>query len=249
MANQTQSSGGVGEQAFAIAVENHLGLVHHVARKLAKALAIEADLDELVSAGSIGLMNAVASFDVGRGLAFSTYAAPRIRGAMLDELRRQDHVSRSVRRKARALAAAAEALARKLERDPAAAEIANHLEIEVDTYHEWRSVTESVLHDSLDQPAGSADGARLSDLIADMEACPIDEAVERNEVASVVRTAVLELPERERTILALYYYEDLKLSEIAQLMKVTESRISQIRSKALAQLREALNPELLLAAA
>ena len=91
----------------------HLGLVHHVARQLSRRLAVEFDFDELVSAGTIGLMNAVDSFDPGRGLAFSTFAAPRIRGAILDELRRQDHVPRSIRRKSRDISAAREALTRK----------------------------------------------------------------------------------------------------------------------------------------
>jgi RNA polymerase sigma factor FliA len=249
MAKSIATPEAAGQDACGVVVEKHLGLVHHVARKLAKALANDADIDELVSAGSIGLLNAAASFDPSRGLAFSTFAAPRIRGAMLDELRRQDHVSRSVRRKARALAAAGEALARRLEREPASTEVAEHLEIDLETYHGWRSATENALQDSLDQPAGSTEGARLSDLIADSEARSIDAMVEHEEMAAALRAALLDLPERERTILSLYYYEDLKLSEIARLMQVTESRISQIRSKALAQLREVINPDFALAAA
>ena len=86
----------------------HLGLVHHVARQMSRTLAVKADFDELVSAGSMGLMAALDTFDTSRGLAFSTYAAPRIRGAILDELRRQDHVPRSIRRKTREMAAARE---------------------------------------------------------------------------------------------------------------------------------------------
>src|SRR5665213_2867445 len=84
----------------------HLGLVHHVARQLSRTLAPKADIDEMVSAGTMGLMSALEGFDPSRGLAFSTFAAPRIRGAILDELRRQDHVPRSVRRKARERSAA-----------------------------------------------------------------------------------------------------------------------------------------------
>ena len=96
----------------------HLGLVHFVARQVARGISVEADFDELVSAGTIGLMSALSSFDSGRGLAFSTFAAPRIRGAILDELRRQDHVPRSVRRKARELGTARDALTRVLGRQP-----------------------------------------------------------------------------------------------------------------------------------
>ena len=96
----------------------HLGLVHHVARQMSRTLAVKADFDELVSAGSMGLMAALDSFDASRGLAFSTFAAPRIRGAILDELRRQDHVPRSIRRKTREIHAARESLMRALGRAP-----------------------------------------------------------------------------------------------------------------------------------
>src|SRR6188768_3212884 len=101
----------------ALLLEN-LNLVHHVARQLSKSLAVDADFDELVSAGTIGLMTAVKSFDARRGLAFSTFAVPRIRGSILDELRRQDHVPRSVRRKARDISRAREHLMRELGRMP-----------------------------------------------------------------------------------------------------------------------------------
>ena len=93
-------------------LKEHLSLVHHVARQLSRSLAAPADFDELVSCGTIGLMSALDAFDVSRGLAFSTFAVPRIRGAILDELRRQDHVPRSIRRKTREIAAARENLTR-----------------------------------------------------------------------------------------------------------------------------------------
>src|ERR1700682_5577779 len=105
----------------------HLSLVHHVARQLSRTLAAEADFDELVSAGTMGLMSAVDAFDVSRGLAFSTFAVPRIRGAILDELRRQDHVPRSVRKKTRDLSSARETLTRIFGRQPTDAETAEHL--------------------------------------------------------------------------------------------------------------------------
>ena len=87
-------------------LQEHLGLVHHVARQMSKTLAADVDFDELVSSGSVGLMNALEAFDASRGLAFSTFAAPRIRGSILDELRRQDHVPRSIRRKSRDISGA-----------------------------------------------------------------------------------------------------------------------------------------------
>src|SRR5919205_3678092 len=105
----------------------HLSLVHHVARQVSRRLAANFDFDELVSAGTMGLMSALDSFDVSRGLAFSTFAVPRIRGAILDELRRQDHVPRSVRRKTRDIQAARSALAAKLCRMPEDHEVADAL--------------------------------------------------------------------------------------------------------------------------
>src|ERR1044071_9479205 len=106
-------------------LKEHLSLVHHVARQLPRSLAAPADFDELVSCGTIGLMSALDAFDASRGLAFSTFAVPRIRGAILDELRRQDHVPRSIRRKTREISAARETLMRALGRAPEDKEVAD----------------------------------------------------------------------------------------------------------------------------
>src|SRR5438477_7916108 len=114
----------------------HLSLVHHVARQLERRLTNEVDHDELVSAGTLGLISAMGAFDAGRGLAFSTFAVPRIRGAILDELRRQDHVPRSVRRKTRDIGAARQNLAARLTRTPDDREVAQHLGVDMDTL--WR---------------------------------------------------------------------------------------------------------------
>src|SRR5690606_38712270 len=114
-------------------LNEHLGLVHHVARQLSRSLAADTDFDELVSAGAIGLMNALDSFDTSRGLAFSTFAAPRIRGAILDELRRQDHIPRSIRRKSRDIAGARESLTLSHGIPPDDQVLASHLGIELDT--------------------------------------------------------------------------------------------------------------------
>src|SRR2546423_1079287 len=120
-------------QTVATLTQQHVGLVHHVARQLARRLHDKIDLDELVSAGSIGLMQAAASYEPSRGLTFSTYAVPRIRGSMLDELRPHDHMSRGARRKGRALANAREALTHRLGREPRAIEVAAELRIDIGT--------------------------------------------------------------------------------------------------------------------
>ena len=138
----------------ALLTEN-LSLVHHVARQLSRSLAAEADFDELVSAGTLGLMSALEAFDLSRGLAFSTFAVPRIRGSILDELRRQDHVPRSIRRKTREIAHAREDLMRRFGRQPEDAEIANVLNVDVETLWRWQSDVEGAVHIPLELSSGS----------------------------------------------------------------------------------------------
>jgi RNA polymerase sigma factor FliA len=225
-------------------ITEHLGLVHHVARQLSRSLSLEADFDELVSSGTMGLMNALGSFDPSRGLAFSTFAAPRIRGAILDELRRQDHVPRSVRRKTRDLAAARKELMRTLDREPEDREVAEHLGIDMSTYWRWQSETESVVQVSLDRP--TVDGDRRSgsaaDILADSSDRGIEDLLNLEEEVDMLKSAILELKDQERLVLSLYYYEELKLHEIATIMELTESRVSQIRSKAISRLRTTMAP-------
>jgi RNA polymerase sigma factor FliA len=221
----------------------HLGLVHHVARQLARGLAAETDFDELVSAGTMGLINALDSFDVSRGLAFSTFAAPRIRGAILDELRRQDHVPRSLRRKGRDIGAAREDLARTLRRTPEDRELAEHLGIDVATLWRWQSELEGAVHVSLHQPTqADRQSAILADQLPGESSDVIEDRVNLQQELGHLREAILELKEQERVVLSLYYFEDLKLIQIAEVLGLTESRVSQIRSKALGKLRSHMAP-------
>jgi RNA polymerase sigma factor FliA len=226
----------------ALLIEN-LNLVHHVARQLSKSLAVEADFDELVSAGTIGLMTAVKSFDARRGLAFSTFAVPRIRGSILDELRRQDHVPRSVRRKARDISRAREQLMRQHGRKPEDPELALQLGTDVQTLWRWQSEVEGSVHLSLSSPAGDGDASvpsRVEFLRNDEEGA--DERLSRESEVVKLREAILRLNDQERTVLSLYYFEELKSADIAEVLGISESRVSQIRSKALARLRSELAP-------
>jgi RNA polymerase sigma factor for flagellar operon FliA len=223
-------------------LRDNLSLVHHVARQLARGLAGDADLDELVSAGTMGLMSAVAAFDASRGLAFSTFAVPRIRGAILDELRRQDHVPRSVRRKTRNIASARESLTRALGRTPQTIEVAAQLGVDAPTLWRWMADVEGAMHVPLDRGPDREGGtaAPAEFLGCDDEAA--DDRISREEEVAMVRDALLQLNDQERTVLSLYYFEELKAREIADVMGVSESRISQVRSRALAQLRHLLAP-------
>lgn len=226
-------------------LRENLSLVHHVARKLARRLADDADVDELVSAGTLGLMSAVESFDASRGLAFSTFAVPRIRGAMLDELRRQDHVPRSVRRKTRDMAQARESLMHVLGRSPSSHEMADALGVDCDTLHRWTADVETAVHLPLDGHAHGMDDDRptRAELLGSDTELP-DERIAREDEIAVLREAMLELDDQERTVLALYYFEDLRSREIGELLGVSESRVSQVRVRALARLRTALTPAL-----
>jgi RNA polymerase sigma factor FliA len=220
-------------------LSEHLGLVHHVARQMSRSLSVEADFDELVSAGSLGLMNALDNFDSSRGLAFSTFAAPRIRGAILDELRRQDHVPRSIRRKTRDVSGAREELMRILGRTPDDREIAMHLDIDLGTLWRWQADIEGAVHVPLERSSPDRDGRSPAPagLLASETEHDIEERVNHLQEVEILRDAILELKDQERTVLSLYYLEELKLREIATVLELTESRVSQIRSKAIQRLR------------
>ena len=223
----------------------HLSLVHHVARQISRSLAAATDFDELVSAGTMGLINALGSFDVSRGLAFSTFAVPRIRGAILDELRRQDHVPRSIRRKSREIAAARESLMRTNGRLPEDRQLAESMNIDVDTLWRWQAEVEGAVHVPLDRPAGDredAPQAPVEVLTGEGNEPGIEEKIIRTQEMEILREAIMHLKEQERTVLSLYYFEELKLHEIATILELTESRVSQIRSKALSKLRTQLAP-------
>lgn len=223
-------------------LERHLGLVHHVALGILRKAPPNAELDDLVSAGTIGLLEAVDNFEPAYGLAFSTFAQPRIRGAILDDLRRRDHVSRSQRKRMRDIGQARERLASELGRDPDSRELAGALDVPVDTYWKWDRTLQRAAKISLDQPIDGAEGRdmRPMEVVADDEAEMPDEMVARTEEVEILRDRILELPKREREVLSLYYFEELKLREIADISGVTESRISQIRSQAVKRLRKSM---------
>jgi RNA polymerase sigma factor for flagellar operon FliA len=223
-------------------LSEHLGLVYHVARQLCRAKQMDVELDELVSAGTLGLIEAFNNFDVARGLAFSTFAAPRIRGAMLDELRRQDHVPRSVRRRARDMNAATEALTRELGRSPDQTQVANRMGIDLDTLFRWQADGDNGRFIPLERTVdGTPPGSRipLEHLMTSTDD-EVDERITAGQEVARLRDALLTLPEQERNVLSLYYFEELKLHEIAVLLGVSESRVSQIRAKAITRLRKGL---------
>lgn len=232
------------EPARARLLTDHLGLVHHVARQMSRTLAVRADFDELVSAGTIGLMTALEGFDPSRGLAFSTFAAPRIRGAILDELRKQDHVPRSIRRKTREIAAARETLMRIMGRIPDDDELSEHLGVDRETLWRWQADVEGAHHIPLDRAPGERESHAPApiEILSMGEDSEIEDSINHEQEVHHLKDAILRLKEQERIVLSLYYFEELKLHEIAKVLELTESRVSQIRSKALGKLRTDLSP-------
>ncbi len=232
------------ESARTNLLQEHLGLVHHVARQMSRTLAVRADFDELVSAGTIGLMTALEGFDPSRGLAFSTFAAPRIRGAILDELRKQDHVPRSIRRKTREISAARETLMRVLGRLPDDDELCEHLGVDRATLWRWQADVEGAHHIPLDRAPGERESHAPApiEVLTTNEDSEVEDAINHEQEVHFLKDAILRLKEQERIVLSLYYFEELKLHEIAKVLELTESRVSQIRSKALGKLRTDLQP-------
>ena len=222
-------------------LDRHLGLVHHIAREIGSR-APQLEIEELVSAGTLGLIRALDSFDPNRGFAFSTYAVRRIRGAILDDLRSRDWTPRSVRSKGRQLADAVTRLQGRLGRAPRPAEVAEELGIDLPTYWEWRSAADGCVWVSFDGGIAPEDrgGPALEEMLHDHDTPDPDRRLMDQELARHLREVIAGLPQQERTVLALYYYEELNLREIAEILHVTQSRISQIRTKALSRLRERL---------
>jgi RNA polymerase sigma factor for flagellar operon FliA len=221
-------------------LDRYIGLVHHHAREMIRRTH-ELELDELVSSGTVGLIQALEGFDPGRGLAFSTYALPRIRGAMLDELRRYDWAPRSVRSRSRQIEKARDRLRQRHGAEPGHEQIAAELGVDLETYWKWDKDAESrsrIALDARETPDG--DPAPLHEALADDNAPAPDARLLEREMLGEVRDAFDELPERDRLVLSLSYYEELSLRQIGEVLHITESRVSQIRTRALKRLRDAL---------
>jgi RNA polymerase sigma factor for flagellar operon FliA len=204
---------------------------------------MDVEFDELLGAGTMGLMHAIETFDPDRGLAFSTLAAPRIRGAILDDLRKRDVVPRSIRRKQRQVNQARDALMSTLNRAPSPEETAEELGIGLEEFWRWNSDTERALPVSLDQPKSLRDGSHVSgeELIQTDDVTELEDSINREQELQILKDEILKLKKQERLVLSLYYFEELKLHEIATIMGVTESRVSQIRSKAIKNLKGRLS--------
>ncbi|HWH30326.1 MAG TPA: RNA polymerase sigma factor WhiG [Mycobacteriales bacterium] len=216
-------------------------LVKYVAGRVGVGLPPNIEQADLVSYGIFGLIDAIEKFDLERAIKFETYAISRIKGAIIDELRSIDWIPRSVRYKAREVEKAYAALEARLHRTPTEAEVAQELGIALEDLHQIFSQVSFVNVVALDEllSSGGEKGDKLSlvDTLEDTKAEDPVSAFETEETKHLLAKAINTLPEREKIVVTLYYYEGLTLAEIGQVLGVTESRICQMHTKAVLQLR------------
>ena len=214
-------------------------LIKYIAQKIAARLPANIDIDDLISSGVIGLMDAIEKYDPTRDNKFKTYAEFRIRGAILDELRAQDWVPRSVREKAKMLERAFAKVEQEKGRAATEEEVCAELKISTDEYYDLLNQVRSISLLSYEDLHNFARGDRRNDLgygAAGRAATPFSE-LNVAHIKKLVSDAIKELPEKQRLVLSLYYYEDLNLKEIGKVLDVTESRVSQLHTQAILRLR------------
>jgi RNA polymerase sigma factor for flagellar operon FliA len=221
-------------------IEHYFPLVRYNAERVWAKLPDGVDLNDMISAGVFGLMDAIESFDMGRGVKFETYCVPRIRGAMLDELRTMDWVPRLVRSKASKLEAARKQLEAEVGRPPTDIELAGRLGMPMDEYEKLRAEASAVNLVSLNKKWYETDSykdVREIDIIEDTKGEDPTDGIQKRDVMRLVTKG---LNRNERLIIILYYYEELTMKEIGQTLGLSESRVSQMHSSIVARLKDQL---------
>jgi len=217
-------------------------LIRYIACRLALRLPSHVSQEDLISSGIIGLIDAIQKFDLSKNINFKTYAEFRIRGAMLDELRSLDWIPRSIRKKSQLIENAYAQLQRALGRPAEAEEVAEMLGITVDDFYQMLDETKSVSLVTLDgrdpkNHGNSRGGFDLSENLADENLRDALQTVHLSELQELVLQAIEALPDKEKLLISLYYYEELTMKEIGLIMGYTESRISQLHTQAIYRLR------------
>jgi RNA polymerase sigma factor for flagellar operon FliA len=236
-----------GQQVREELLVKYLPLVKYVAGKMMFSLPTCVDYNDLLSAGVMGLIGGLERFNPEQGVKFETFVLPRIKGAILDELRTLDWAPRSLRSKARQVEKVSQQLEKNLGRSASCHEIADELKMDIEEYG-------GVLMELSKASLLSLDGSRLEendqltsmyDLLENPQSDNPQRTLEGSEMKSLLVSAIENLNEQEKIVMALYYYEELTLKEIGQVLNITESRVSQIHSKALDNLKSVLEPEVL----
>ncbi len=221
-------------------------LIKYIASRLASRLPPQVSIDDLVSCGIIGLIDAIEKFDVHKNVQFKTYAEFRVKGAMLDELRSLDWVPRSVRRKVTDLENTYSGLEKKLGRPASDEEVAEAMGLDLEAYFKLLDETKTVTFMDIDLLRHKTTDI-ASPALADNLSCSGDDpfaAINFSQVRNLLAGAISQLPEKEKLVVALYYFEELTMKEIGEVLGYTESRISQMHSKAMLRLRTKMKKSL-----
>lgn len=224
-------------------IRQYMPLVKYVAGKISVGMPNSVEFDDLVGFGQFGLLDAIEKYDPEKNVKFKTYAVTRIRGAIFDELRQIDWVPRSVRQKSREIEDTINSLEAKLGRTASDTEIADALGLSEDDYHRTIMKVSGTSVLSLNDVWYNGDDSgnmSIGDSIESPSSMNPDSVVEREEIKKVIVQAINELPEKEKMVIVLYYHEDLTFKEIGQVLNVSESRISQLHTKANLRLRAKL---------
>lgn len=223
-------------EARNLLLEQYVQLVKYVANKISFTLPPHVDQGDLISYGTFGLIDAIDKYDLSRGFKFETYAISRIRGAILDELRAQDWIPRSVRAKAKSIDKAQQKLGTELGRTPFAHEVASELEFSVDQYHIALGQVSNTAIVGLDEAIRSqeVENITIGDAVMDHRQS-VEDTVDAEGLRKFISSTLTRLNDREKIVTTLYYFEGLSLGEIGKILGVTESRVCQIHSKALTE--------------
>jgi RNA polymerase sigma factor for flagellar operon FliA len=224
-------------------IKRYSPMIKYVANRIAMRLPPHIEVDDLISVGVLGLMDAISKYDSSRGAKFKTYAEFRVRGAILDELRALDWVPRSIRQKASAVEKVVRSLESKLRRLPEDEEVAKEMDMSLDQFYRTIDETKSVPVFSLEDlgiAKESGEQQSLLDCLAGKADADPQTQIRLIELKEIIAKAIDTLPEKERLMVSLYYYEELTMKEIGAVLDITESRVSQIHSKAVLHLRTKL---------
>lgn len=223
-------------------IKQHAPLAKIIAYRLAMRLPRHIDINDLINAGIVGLIEAIDRFDPSKGVKLETFVSIRIRGAMLDELRAMDWMSRGVRQKSNQLEDVCKILEAKLGRTPTEDELCESLGMEQEEFYELLNSVNSASFLSLEDLGLNNSGKEknILDCIADPDAKDPCEVLDLHETKEILVNAINSLPEKERLVLSLYYYEEMNLKEIGKVLNLTESRVCQLHSQAIVKLKTKL---------
>ena len=219
---------------------DHLPQVRLIARRIHERLPGSVSLDDLISTGIVGLISAIDNFDSKMNVKLKTYAEYKIRGAILDSLRGMDWAPRQQRKRVKQIEATIRVLEQRLKRSPGEEEIAAELKLSTEEYHEWLIDVRGINLGSLEGSGNEEEGCDLLRFVSDNEENWPSRLLERSELERLLAEAIERMPYVERTVLSLYYHEELTLREIAKVVKLHESRVSQLKSQAILRLRSYL---------